>query len=91
MEKSRLRGLIGTLFSATGSLYSLLLDDLCGSWECFFSILARVPLVKRADTSIHLLGEYIKSLFKVSKNLVLVSLIMFVSYQHLSNRTDDLS
>ena len=37
MEK-KLVGLIGTLFSATGSLYFLLLDDLCGSWERFFSV-----------------------------------------------------
>lgn len=52
-----------SFFSAIRSLYSLLLDDLFGSWEYFFSILVSaknwdyVILERRADINVHLLGE----------------------------------
>lgn len=40
LVEKKLCGLIGTLFCATGSLRSLLLEDLWEAWECFFSVLA---------------------------------------------------
>lgn len=64
-----------SFFSAIRSLYSLLLDDLFGSWEYFFSILVSaknwdyVILERRADINVHLLGERIRSFYWISRNL----------------------